>query len=186
MKHSRMDGPDAAGRDRVPLDPDQLVVVLQRAMAAWSEVVAGYLFGSYALGRARPDSDVDVALLLDASFDLAADPLYRLHRMNDLSMLLGREVDVVVLNNAPLVLRNQVLTYGRRIYEADHRQRVDYEVLSRQLYFDFLPILDRIYAAMHRQIKEGTYGHQYRGHRGAVGDAARAPERLEGSETYDV
>jgi uncharacterized protein len=155
-------------------------------MSEHPEIVAAYLFGSVARDRATAASDIDVALLLDADYDLEANPLYRLRQMSVLASRLDRPVDVVILNDAPLVLRNQVLAYGLRIYETDRRQRVNYEVRSRQLYFDFRPILDRIYAALHRHIKEGSFGHQYRGHRDPLGDAVRARERLEGAQGHDT
>jgi len=169
-----------------PLNREAVTAILRRALAERPEVVAGYLFGSVARNRATAGSDVDVALLLDADDDLTAHPLYRLEQMTDLEARLGCPVDVVILNEAPLVLRNQVLTYGRRIHETDHRRRVEYEVRSRQAYWDLRPILDRIYAAQRRHIKEGTYGHQFRGHRDPLGDAVRARERLEGAQEYDV
>ena len=80
----------------------------------------------------------------------------------------------------------QFVVNGERILETDRAQRVAYEVRSFQLYFDFRPILDTIAEATRRHIREGTFGHQYRGHRDPLGDALRARERLEGSEEYDV
>lgn len=159
---------------------------LREALSQRQEVVAAYLFGSYATGRERPDSDVDVAVLLDTETPHCDDPLYRLDLIASLAERLHCSVDVVILNDAPLVLRHQVLTYGERILETDRAQRVAYEVRSFQLYFDFRPILDTIAEATRRHIREGTFGHQYRGHRDPLGDALRARERLEGSEEYDV
>ena len=186
METHRTQGQHAARRSREPLTREGIISVLQCALAERPEVVAGYLFGSVARDRATAGSDVDVALLLDAGYDRAAHRLYRLERMTDLEARLGCPVDVVVLNEAPLVLRNQILTYGRRVHETDHRQRVEYEVRSRQAYWDFRPILDRIYTAQRRHIKEGTYGHQFRGHRDPLGDAEWARERFDGAEKYDV
>jgi uncharacterized protein len=157
-----------------------ITAILRQVLGTRPEVVAVYLFGSLARGRARDDSDIDVAVLLAPDFDVDAHRLYRLDRANELASALRRPVDVVLLNVAPLVLRNQVLSYGQLVYETNRRQRVDYEVRSRQAYFDFRPILDRIYAALRRQLKEGTFGHQYRGHRDPLGDALRARERLDG------
>ena len=186
MDMYRTQAQNTARRSGEPLTREVVTAILQRALAERPEVVAGYLFGSVARDRANAGSDIDAALLLDADFDLDAYPLYRLDRMTGLAVGLGMPVDVVILNNAPLVLRNQILTYGRQICETDHRQRVAYEVRSRQAYWDFRLILDRIYVAQHRHIKEGTFGHQYRGHRDPLGDAVRARERFEGAEKYDV
>ncbi|MGC9522955.1 MAG: type VII toxin-antitoxin system MntA family adenylyltransferase antitoxin [Anaerolineae bacterium] len=167
-------------------DREAVTATLQRALSERPEVVAGYLFGSVARDRASATSDVDVALLLDEDFDLTADPLYRLRAITDLAARLGCDVDVVILNGAPLVLRNQVLTRGRRIYEADRQQRIRYEVSSWQRYWDFEPILERIYAAMRRHLKEGTYGHQPRGHRDAPRDAVEARERPDSAEDHGI
>lgn len=146
------------------------------------EAVAAYLFGSQASGKATRRSDVDVAVLLDEEFDLAADPFYRLDQAAALQASLGRAVDLVLLNQAPLLLRYQVLRYGQLIFERDHRQRVDFEVHSRMLYFDFRPILDALHARQAQRIKEGTFAARYIGRTDPLDDARRALERLESLE----
>jgi predicted nucleotidyltransferase len=94
-----------------------------------------------------------------------------------------RPVDVVILNRAPLVLRNQVLKYGRLIYERDHHQRVAFEVQSRFAYFDFKPVLDLLHSTLLRQIQEEGLADRYRGRRNALGDARRARDRFESLTT---
>ena len=143
------------------------------------EVSAAYLFGSQAKGTATEDSDVDVAILLDPAFDLETHFAYRLEQMVALETVCQRPVDVIVLNHAPLVLRNQVLKYGRRVYEKDHRQRIAFETQSRLAYYDFKPTLAMLHAALARQIREVGLVTRYRGHRDPLGDARRARERFE-------
>jgi len=48
------------------------VTALTEYLAAQPDVIAAYLFGSRASGRARAGSDVDVAVLLDEEEDVAA------------------------------------------------------------------------------------------------------------------
>ena len=48
------------------LNIDTLVAYL----AAQPDVLAAYLFGSYARGDARPDSDVDLAVLLSTTDEM--------------------------------------------------------------------------------------------------------------------
>jgi uncharacterized protein len=177
-----MDGQDSCEDSQrgESLTPEAITAILRQVLGIRPEIVAVYLFGSFARDRARADSDIDVAVLLDPDFSMDNHPLYRLDRIDQLASALQRPVDVVMLNRAPLVLRNQVLSYGYLVYETNRSQRIDYEVRSRQAYFDFRPILDRIHAAVRRQLKEGTFGHQYRGHRDPLGDALRARERLDG------
>jgi predicted nucleotidyltransferase len=143
------------------------------------EVISAYLFGSQAKGTATAVSDVDVALLLDPAFDLETHFAYRLEQMVALEAVCRRPVDVVILNQAPLVLRHQVLKYGRLVYEGDHRQRVAFEVRSRFAYYDFEPVLDLLHSTLLRQIQEVGLAGRYRGRRDALDDARRARDRFE-------
>ena len=101
---------------------------------------AVYLFGSVARDTARQDSDVDVGVLLSHTppstldgqpFDLA-DALER---------LIGRSVDVVLLNTTPADLRMRILRDGELVFEGDATARVRFEVATRNEAFDLEPIL---------------------------------------------
>lgn len=104
-------------------------------------IAAAWLFGSRAAGRARADSDVDVAILM------ADDPPETLEGMGfDVAAALEEELDVpvdlVVLNRAPVELVHYVLRGGALVYETDASLRVAFEVRARAEYFDLKPILD--------------------------------------------
>jgi predicted nucleotidyltransferase len=162
------------------------MIRLKEFFAQRPEVVAAYLFGSWAKGKAVPGSDMDIAALLEPGFDLQEHFLYRIERMVELEMHCRRPVDLVILNQAPLVLRNQVLKYGRLVYEADHRQRIAFEVQSRQAYYDFKPTLTLLHRSLVQQTREVGLGHRYRGHHDPLGDARRARERLESLATDHI
>jgi predicted nucleotidyltransferase len=84
-------------------------------------VVSVYLFGSYAEDRAHRESDVDVGVLLryDA-YRTARDRFdVRLRLGAELSAACGREIDVVVLNDAPPHLARRIVLDGRRIFCTD-------------------------------------------------------------------
>jgi len=90
-------------------------------------VVSAYLFGSHAEDRAHRESDVDVGVLLDRrALPSVRD---RFETALCLSALLQealgtRQVDLVVLNDAPPGLGRRVVRRGRRLVcsdeEADH------------------------------------------------------------------
>jgi hypothetical protein len=66
------------------------------------------LFGSQGSGKAKPESDLDVAVYFkDPPQGMAA-----LHYINTLSEAAGEEVDVSVLNRASAFLRHQVFKTG--------------------------------------------------------------------------
>ena len=127
-------------------------------LATQPDVVAAYLFGSLAGGRVTPHSDVDIAIL----FIAAADPLVmgdgQLQLMGEVEQFADREVDVVILNIAPPVLRHQVLRHGRLLYERDRRARVEFEVRAGQVYADLRPARAFFKEALFREIREVGLG----------------------------
>lgn len=116
---------------------------LQRYFASHADgIVCAYLFGSTARGDERPGSDIDVGVLLES------DPAPTLTesgvRLADgLERNLGRPVDVVLLNRAPVDLVHRVLRDGVLVFDGDPTRRIQFEVRSRSLFFDLKPILDQ-------------------------------------------
>jgi hypothetical protein len=58
-----------------------------------------------------------------------------------LERLLGKPVDLVILNRAPLDLIHRVLRDGVLVYDSDPSSRIRFEVQARNTYFDLLPYL---------------------------------------------
>ena len=121
------------------------------------DIVAAYLFGSMAQGRATPHSDIDLAVLLNIE-----DDMERFHRrlalMGALDRFADREVDVIVLNDASPLLCHQVLKTGRLLYEADRAARIEFEVRAGKIYADLKPMYDLFNQALVRELKEGGLG----------------------------
>lgn len=144
-------------RRRVCLEGEELIAALQRYFAAQPDVVAAYLFGSQATGKARPGSDVDTAVLLSEE-----DGLIRLERrlrmIDEVSELCGREADVIVLNDAPPLLQHQVLRHGRLLFERDRSARVEFEVRAGKIYADLKPMRRFFQRALFREIEEVGLG----------------------------
>ncbi len=129
-------------------DLEHVETRLRAFFEAREDLAAVYLFGSVARGEARPKSDVDIALLF------AHDPPRTLESLpvdveDELTRLLGRPVQVVVLNHTSADLVHRVLCDGKLVSEHDPAARVRFEVRRRNEYFDLLPILRR-YRRAHR------------------------------------
>jgi predicted nucleotidyltransferase len=84
-----------------------------------------YLFGSRARGQAGPLSDTDVAVYLDRRIKLGD---YRLKLMERLAKILKSDhLDLVVLNQAPPLLRHEIIKYGLLLKD-DAFRRIPFEV----------------------------------------------------------
>jgi predicted nucleotidyltransferase len=138
----------------MPLNIEALV----NCLAAQPDVLAAYLFGSYATGRARPESDVDVAVLLSGTDEMERFER-RLRLMGEVEEALGRKpADVVVLNDAPPLLAHQVLMHSRLILERDRAARVEFEVRAGQVYTDLMPMRQFFREALFHEVKEAGLG----------------------------
>lgn len=104
------------------------------------DLVAVYLFGSVARETSRADSDVDVAVLLGSGPPSTFEGL-SLRLEGDLERLLGRPLDLVVLDGAPVDLVHRVLRDGVLLVDRDPSVRIRFEVQARNEYFDLEPIL---------------------------------------------
>ena len=103
---------------------------------------AVYLFGSAARGDGREDSDVDVAILGGGGPPQALSDL-PIQLKGDLEDLLGRPVDVILLEGAPVDLVHRVLRDGKLIIDLDPSARIRFEVKARNEFFDLEPFLRR-------------------------------------------
>jgi predicted nucleotidyltransferase len=110
-------------------------------LARYPQIAAAWLFGSAARGELRPDSDVDVGILLRDPRVTAADEYMML---GDLIARLEvvtapRPVDVVLLEHQGPVFAHQALVDGHLIFEPDRERRIDFEAATVMRGIDFRP-----------------------------------------------
>lgn len=107
-------------------------------------VLSAWVFGSRVTGRARKDSDTDVAVLLDSKLDANARFDLRLRLMGAVSKKLKTNaLDLVVVNDLQAILfRYVIISEGQCIYGEKNGDRVDYECKTMSEYFDFAPFLE--------------------------------------------
>lgn len=93
----------------------ELVGVLEPFLTRRKAILLVFLFGSSASGRTHPESDVDIGILFGSVPNVS-----RINSLTaELSSLLKREVDLVVLNHASPILRMQVLKKGLLVFARD-------------------------------------------------------------------
>jgi len=90
-------------------------------------VIAIYLFGSYAKGEATPLSDIDIAVILE-------NPTPESEA--DIGSLSSQEIDVVLLHRLPLHIRYEVFKYGREIFVRDEEKLLEIKLKVMREYLD--------------------------------------------------
>jgi uncharacterized protein YutE (UPF0331/DUF86 family)/predicted nucleotidyltransferase len=104
-----------------------------------SPVNAAYLAGSLANRTSFGHlSDVDIAILLMDQIKSDQFLDYQLYFFSELARRLESEsIDVVILNQASMLLKLQVIKYGQILYSRDEKQRVMFETKAVMDYLDF-------------------------------------------------
>jgi predicted nucleotidyltransferase len=91
-------------------------------MTEKSSIIAIYLFGSFAKGIARRQSDVDLAFVFREYF-YREDPFRALQEAElfclEISRHLQKPVDVIILNSASLIFTFHALRQGVCLYESN-------------------------------------------------------------------
>ena len=130
-------------RDAIVRDSASVQQRLLKVVAGHPSVTLAILFGSLAVGAARFDSDLDLAVAGTAPIDRQA----RIHLVEDLASAFGRPVDLIDLNRLHGPLLHRVLTKGRLILCKDRTQYA--ELIQRMLAeeADVMPYYRRILAA---------------------------------------
>lgn len=117
------------------------------------EVLCVYLFGSAAKEKENVYSDIDVAILYNNSIPSKEYTDRQITLSIELGQLLGREVDVIILNHTAPYLKFQVIKEGIRVYESPARKDRAFEAHSIIDYFDFLPVKNLLESSIIKRIK---------------------------------
>ena len=113
-----------------PFNPEDIIHTLRQAFPT---ALAIYAFGSRIQGTARPDSDLDLAILIEGY----APPLQLWDLANQLANQLNYPVDLLDFRAANTVMQHQILTTGQRLWGLEPQASL-YEcfVMSEKTHLD--------------------------------------------------
>lgn len=128
---------------------------LQKYFSTQKDVVAVYLYGSFAKETTHKRSDIDFGVL----FDVKISSYRRLGDIYSGLPSLQGEPDVrdLDLNHSPVYLLNVI--QGKLIYSRDERKRINFEVAVMRQFFDSQKLRDICLAYMRKRLQEDTYGY---------------------------
>ncbi len=102
--------------------------VISAILRHYPRVQGVYLFGTFATAMERPDSDLDIALLLPPAEARKEKSLAFSACRDELESLTKRSVDLINLREINTVFRNEIINEGRLIYVADEAQKDIFEM----------------------------------------------------------
>lgn len=124
-------------------------------LQAEPHVLFAFLFGSRAAGRARPDSDWDVAVYVADELDVGER--FDLHRRLITELADYEPLDLTLLNEAPTLLAHRALM-GRELFIKDRSAYVRFFVHTLAMSWDEA-YWRRLHAeARFERLREGRFG----------------------------
>lgn len=91
-----------------------------------------YIYGSFASNKQTPKSDIDIAFLSETKID----SYEKWKNQEKLAVLLDRDVDLVDLKDASVVLRIEVVNNGILILEKNKYKIDSFEMTTYSMYAD--------------------------------------------------
>ncbi len=134
-------------------DLEQAVLGPARAAGA----VAVYLHGSRACGMGRPDSDLDLAVLLPHGHDFETVAPMLAEAVAPVALMSPDDVDVQNLGQAPPLFRVRVLTEGVLLYLSDPTALARFQATSMCEHWDNEIYLAPFREAMRQRIRAGRF-----------------------------
>jgi predicted nucleotidyltransferase len=120
---------------KLPANIEHLIPKALTYLQSMPDILFAYLFGSFGRGKQLPLSDVDIAVYFKDPAVVQEKKMEILGALIDI--LQTDEIDLVVLNSAPLPLRMRILESKRVIVDHEPFVRHHYESLTMREYFDF-------------------------------------------------
>jgi predicted nucleotidyltransferase len=137
---------------------DELFPKLKEELEKDEDLLFAYLFGAYGESRAGPLSDVDIGVFINKKTNYFEKKMELIEKAT--KILDTDEVDLIVLNEAPLSLAFQVIKTKRLLFSKDEERRIEFETKIIDLYCDFEPLRKITTSFLLRRIKEGKYGYK--------------------------
>jgi predicted nucleotidyltransferase len=100
------------------------------------EVVAVYLFGSYASGREKKQSDIDLGVLLEQRMLPSKRDLETAYTIG-LAKLLRKDFHIVIMNDAGEGILAQIFKRGRCVFQQNPESLSRFKTVSYSLIADF-------------------------------------------------
>lgn len=107
----------------------QIINLLKKEIQDLSSI---YIYGSYALNQETSESDLDIAFL--TATKISAVNKWKIQEK--IAATLDKDVDLVDLKDASVVLRKEVVEKGKLIFSSDKYKTESFEMTTYSMYID--------------------------------------------------
>ena len=125
------------------------------------EIAAVYLYGSFAKGRARKDSDIDLAVLVNDKGGFSGFDIPQTRYTYDLQKITHKEVEVQNLDAVSVDFAKRVISEGKILLGLESKKRIEFEEKVLREFFDMKPSIDEYYKYLRIIAKKGELGVRY-------------------------
>ncbi len=115
---------------------EEIIEKIREIGKAKNFIQAIYLFGSQARGNANRDSDIDIAVLLEADYTEKSGAI-KIQLYEELIKAGLDNIDLVILNQASALLKYEVVKENSLVYKKNDFNSASYQSLMIRKYLDF-------------------------------------------------
>ncbi len=130
--------------EKLPIDILSRITEVEKFLLREDNVIFAYLFGGFAKGAGSLLSDIDIAVYVRDSKDLAE---CKLELFNKIANILGTgELDLIILNTTPVSIAGRILQNKKVLVDKEPFRRHIYESVTLREFFDFKIKEDALFA----------------------------------------
>lgn len=118
-----------------------IIEKFKNILMGYEDIAFAYIFGSYVQGKAREDSDIDIAIYSEKEMDI---DIYLEIKMC-LSEICKKEIDLIILNNAAPLLKFEIYKNNILLFARDKAIENSYKVKTLFEYSDMKKYLNLSY-----------------------------------------
>lgn len=131
---------------------------IRKILAMEPSIEIAYLYGSVAMGIAGENSDIDIGVLLNSSYVDILDYKFESNLALKIEAVLKKEVDLRIINKAPIYAQYEVIKPVQPIYCANDSVRINFETQVLSQYLDMLPYWELYDKYRSLRIERGEFG----------------------------
>ena len=108
---------------------------IKKTLEKERNILFAYIFGSYARGEARENSDIDLAIYVKrVPKDIFK---YESKIASKIEKEIKKQVEVRVLNRLPSLLQSRIMKEGNLVFSKNEKERIKFETFAMSNYLDF-------------------------------------------------